>query len=86
MAKDGRLKLSEKLSLAALEKNKSKEVAVDPQYRHLPKGTNFSLVSQTYRALILPQRVGSGKASFLLYNSGNGIVQALTWFSGRILA
>ena len=44
MAKDGRLKLSEKLSLAALEKNKSKEVAVDPQYRHLPKGKDFSLI------------------------------------------
>lgn len=38
MAKDDRLKLGEKLTVAALEKKQSKEVSVDPAYSHLPKG------------------------------------------------
>lgn len=38
MSKDERLKLGDKLTVAALEKKQSKEMETDPDFRHLPKG------------------------------------------------
>ena len=40
MARDERLGLGDKLALAAIEKGrgKEKEAAIDPEFRHLPKG------------------------------------------------
>ena len=42
MAKDDRLRLGEKLAVAALEKKQSKEMETDPAFRHLPKGMHLS--------------------------------------------
>lgn len=38
MARDSRLRLGDKLALAATERSRAKDAAVDPEFKHLPKG------------------------------------------------